>query len=65
MNHFTLRNLFVLLFTILNLNLFSQNVFKANELIQPKNLAEKITEIQAKRPLILNVGVEKNIKYAI
>jgi thiosulfate/3-mercaptopyruvate sulfurtransferase len=60
-----LKTFCVLFFQILNVNAFSQNDFKADQLIQPEVLAKKIAEPAAKRSIILNVGSQLNIKSAI
>lgn len=60
-----LKKFCVLFFLLLNVNAFSQNAFKADQLVQPEVLAKKIEEPEAKRPMLLNVGVEKNIKSAV
>jgi hypothetical protein len=65
MNYSFLKKFCVLFFLILNVNAFSQNAFKPNQLIQPDVLVKKIGEPADKRPIILNVGVEKNIKSAV
>jgi thiosulfate/3-mercaptopyruvate sulfurtransferase len=65
MNTISLKYLCILFFLILSLNGFSQNAFKPDQLIQPDVLAKKIAEPDAKRPIILNVGAEENIKSAI
>lgn len=65
MNTISLKNLCILFFLILSLSAFSQNAFKPDQLIQPDVLVKKIAEPNAKRPVILNVGIEKNIKSAM
>jgi hypothetical protein len=65
MHYSFLKKFCVLFFLILNVNSFSQNAFKPDQLIQPDILVKKIGEPADKRPIILNVGVEKNIKSAI
>jgi len=65
MNTISLKNLCILFFLIFSMNAFSQNAFKPDQLIQPDVLVKKIAEADEKRPIILNVGVEKNIKSAI
>jgi hypothetical protein len=47
------------------LSAFSQNAFKPDQLIQPDVLVKKIDGPEVNRPIILNVGVEKNIKSSI
>ena len=65
MNTISLKNLCILFFLMLSLSAFSQNAFKPAQLIQPDVLVKKIAEPNAKRPVILNVGIEKNIKSAM
>lgn len=58
-----LSSLFVLFYSLL---IQAQpNSFKPEQLIQPAKLNEVYTKPQSSQPLILNMGVERNIKNAI
>lgn len=65
MNVSTFKLLNILFFVILHSTTFAQNSFTADQLVQPQDLAKKIAQSEAKRPIILNVGSQRNIKSAI